>query len=195
MSTPEIPETKLRLFTALPMPERVLKACGRLQSSLKPDFLQLEGTSDRVRWSRTENLHLTLNFLGDTSSELIPELLLLLEEVAARTPVLDLTLHSLDAFPKLRQAHVLVWRMAENEALNELYTTLSNGMAVLGILPEPRPYRPHLTLARIKPPQPLAELPKPTPLSFESTHVVLFQSVLRPEGPEYTALGQALFRA
>src|SRR5688572_3274814 len=98
------PESIYRLFIALPLPERVLKSCQRLQSSLKPDFLRLEGTSDRVRWSRPENLHLTLHFLGETPARLIPELLLLLEKVAAETPVLELSLNRLDAFPKLRQA-------------------------------------------------------------------------------------------
>lgn len=185
----------LRLFTALPLPERVIKSCGRLQGTLKPDFLKLEGTADRLRWSRPENLHLTLNFLGDMPTELVPELLLLLEQVAARTPVLELTLSRLDAFPKLRQAHVLVWRMEENHALQTFYSQLSEGLALLGVTPENRAYLPHLTLARIKPPQPLDELPKPTPLSFEATHAVLFKSVLKPEGPEYTALGRALFRA
>lgn len=189
------PEAFYRLFVALPLPERVLKVCGRLQGSLKPEFLKLEGTADRVRWCRPENLHLTLNFLGDTPAGLVPELVLLLESIAARTPTLELTLERLSAFPKLRQAHVLVWLMAENEALNELYHAVSDGLTGLGLPREKRTYTPHLTLARIKPAQPLSELPKPTPLSFEVTHAILYQSRLRPEGPEHTALGQALFRA
>ena len=189
------PEKSLRLFYAVPLPERVLKASARLQSSLKPELLKLEGTSDRVRWSRAENLHLTLHFLGDIPREKIPELLLLLEAVAAGTPVLDLTLKQLSAFPKLRQAHVLVWQFNQNQALHALHQGLAEGLVALGLSCDQRHFRPHLTLARIKPAQPLADLPKPTPLSFEATEAVLFQSRLQPEGPEYTALGRALFRA
>jgi 2'-5' RNA ligase len=108
--------------------------------------------------------------------------------------VLELTLKQLDAFPKLRQAHVLVWRMEENQALSELYQALSEGLSHLGIPPEHRPFQPHLTLARIKPPQPLKDLPKLTPMNLEVTHIILYQSRLLSEGPEYTALGHALFR-
>lgn len=188
----------VRLFIALPLPERVLKVCARLQASLRSNLAHLaehKTVAGPLRWCKPENLHLTLRFLGDLPAAKIPELLVRLEALAARTPIFELTLSALGAFPHQSQADVLIWKLLEEPVLRDLYQGLSESLAEMGFAPEKRAYIPHLTLARIKPPQELPELLTARPLSFEVTHAILYQSQLDPEGPVYTPLGQALFRA
>lgn len=186
-------DTRLRLFIALPLPELALRACLKLQTGLRTSLQPLEGPADKLRWCRPENLHLTLHFLGDLPAERLPELILLLEALAATTPVLQLKFDRLDAFPNRHLAHVLVWRLEASEALTHLYESLAQGLPQLPSARET--FTPHVTLARIKPPQALPELAQPRPQRFEVSHAILYRSELTAAGPEYTPLGQALFRA
>lgn len=191
MNAPAKPEA-LRLFIALPLPERVLKAAQRLQTSLRARYRDVDSP---MRWTAPENLHLTLHFLGNTPRTRVPELVLMLEEIAATTPLLELTLRALDGFPGPELSRLMFWEFTDNADLQALYQKLGSRLQTMGFTPENRPYRPHLTLVRFKQPQALVSLPGLSPLSFEATRLMLYQSELHPEGSRYQALSQALFRS
>lgn len=129
----------LRLFTALEVPADV---CGIL-AALRTDL-------DGARWTRPEQLHLTLRFLGDTDAEQVP----VLEAAFAEITVSPLALRfdDLAAFPSPRQPHVLVAQVAPNDALLDLQRQIETAVQALGWEPEDRPFRPHVTLARLKRP-------------------------------------------
>lgn len=185
-------QSSLRLFIALPLPEPVLKACQSLQTKLKAHYRELDSP---IRWSPPENLHLTLHFLGQTPRQQLPELVLLLKKVAANTPVMTLNLLKLNGFPHADQARVLFWDFEQNSELLNLQQSLGQGLTELGFKLEKREFHPHLTLARFKHVQPVADIPDLNPIRFEATHLMLYQSELHPEGSRYQALSQALFRA
>lgn len=193
MARPDL-SPPLRLFIALPIPASVLEACIQLQARLRPGFRQLSGLRDRLRWVQPDNFHVTVRFLGDTPREKIPEILLLLESLASQTPVFELELSKLDAFPQLKQAHVLIWRIKYAEALQHFYERLNLQLQDLGLATESRHYIPHITLARIKPPQELMIDLYPDELRFLSSTAILYQSELTFKGSVYTPLGQVLFR-
>ena len=59
----------LRLFAAIAIPERVREEMARIQGELRP----LTAPGD-VRWTKPEQLHLTLNFFGDVPANAVEAL-------------------------------------------------------------------------------------------------------------------------
>ena len=67
------------------------------------------------------------------------------------------------------------------------------GLRPLGYEPDRKEFHPHLTLARLKVPDNVSDVlaaigPEPVGEAFTVDEVVLYQSVLSPKGPTYTAL-------
>ena len=128
-----------RLFIALGLPNAVRDALTALREDL-----------DGARWTPPDHLHCTLRFLGDTPEERIPYLEAALGGIAA--PPLALRLDGLTAFPSPRAPRVLVARLAPDDALADLQRRIEAAVRDLGFAPEDRPFRPHVTLARLKRP-------------------------------------------
>ena len=126
-----------RLFVALDVPDPVRVILTALRT-------ELEG----ARWTRPEHFHGTLRFLGDTPDEQVPEIEAALAGID--TPPLALRLDGLTAFPSRRRPRVLVARVTPTDALLRLQQRIENAVQRLGFEAEARPFRPHVTLARLK---------------------------------------------
>lgn len=126
-----------RLFVALDVPPAVRAALAALR-------VEMPG----ARWTPPGRLHVTLRFLGDTPDERLPALSAALREIEA--PPLALRLDGLTAFPSRRAPRVLVVRLAPDDALADLQRRVEAAAQALGFEPEARPFRPHVTLARLK---------------------------------------------
>ena len=106
----------VRLFIAVAVPADALAAC---QAVLDPVRTGPLGAS--ARWVRTENLHLTVRFLGDTEPELIPDLALAVMDAAAVVMPFGLELAGAGAFPDGRHPRTLWLGVAHgNEGLEAL---------------------------------------------------------------------------
>lgn len=174
-----MPDTR-RLFVALAVPPDVRAALAALRDDL-----------DGARWTRPEQLHLTLRFLGDVPAEQVPEFEAGLRAVEA--PPLDLRLAGLTVFPNRRRPRVLVVRIEREEALGRLQHAIEQTVQALGIEPEPRPFRPHVTLARLRQPDARAVhayLQRHAGLAatFTADHFALYASTLRPDGAVHQRL-------
>jgi len=130
-----MPDTSLRLFFALPCPAPVAR---------RLDTWRLAQGFSGVPTARG-NLHLTLAFLGQLPASMLP----LLERLPPRLPLpqlgFDLNLDRLQCWPGG------LLHLAPSQppaALLELVNGLNAQLALAGLATEPRPYRPHLTLAR-----------------------------------------------
>lgn len=140
------------------------------------------------RWVPVENYHCTLNFLGETNPELVPELKTLLETVAGRHRPFDLKIHETHAFPETNAGRVIYvgvqntkeLRALQEDCLNELRTKFH---------PEERPYVPHLTIARLRNPRNLLDILSPVKnQNFGTLHVpelILYESVSGGAFPVY----------
>ncbi len=112
---------------------------------------RLEAAGAKVRWIRPGNLHFTLRFLGEITPAQVA-----LAKVATREAVngiapFTISLRSLGAFPSFQRPQV-VWIGVE-EGAQELQALADRVQARLlhhRFPPEDRPFRPHLTLARIR---------------------------------------------
>ena len=103
---------------------------------------------DAWHWPRgaspvqTDKLHMTLHFLGEVPSERVPAL-----QAGFAVPFTPFTLSI--GIPKLWHHGVAVLEPHEEPpALLELHANLSAALLALGLQPEERNYRPHVTLAR-----------------------------------------------
>lgn len=181
----------MRLFVALEIPPPLRDELDRRTKALRGGF-------PKARWVRSEAMHLTLAFLGDTDPERLPDLHRSLEEAGASIAPFALRLGGLGAFPASGKARV-VWTSLEgdaaasSEALRTLQTAVARAVSqATGGEGEARRFHPHLTLARCKPPWPrgavrrLVESFGDAPAeTFEVTETVLLESELHPSGARY----------
>ena len=168
-----------RLFVACDVPEEARAWALRA--------VQREAFED-ARWVPIENQHLTLKFLGGTPEEKVIGVIESCSAVASSNSPRSVGLGELGVFPSLRRVSVL-WVGVSDEGgiLKDLASGLDDELSRRGWEPEKRPYVPHLTLARFKPPQRLRDLPmlpddRPT---FEIDAIVLYRSHLGPTGSRY----------
>lgn len=183
----------MRLFFALELPGEIKTALGALQTELRQ-------TRAAIGWTKPENLHLTLRFLGEVEAAGLPALKQLCAQTAQQTAPLTLTLNGIGFFPSARKPKVLWAGLADAaNALPKLHQALETRLTSLGFAREDKPFRPHLTLGRFKTPgntQTLVKLAQAYRLpawQFTVTELVLMQSQLHPAGSIYTPLVRAPF--
>lgn len=173
----------MRLFVAVFPPLEVREEAAGTARRLLPD--------DRIRWSRPENIHLTLKFLGDVEEESLDDLRTVLESACAKHASFEARLAGLAAFPSARRARI-VWAGvgAGSERLRSLAADVDADLSSLGFERETRPYEPHLTLGRVRGRPVSLNLPEEAgdgPL-FKVHQVELTQSTLTDKGPIYRTL-------
>ena len=178
------PEAKpLRLFVAVDVPSDVR---DELDAALAPLRERIPG----ARWPPARNWHVTVKFLGRTWPRLVGEVTEAVGDVASEARPFRTRVGGLGAFPSPRRARV-VWAGLD-DAGGELSALAAGLDAALAreYPPEARPYAPHLTVARLKTPAPLGELPPLAGTPFGVDRMVLYRSRLQRPAPVYEPLGE-----
>jgi RNA 2',3'-cyclic 3'-phosphodiesterase len=182
----------MRLFVAMDVPEDVRSAIGALA-------VQLRIACRNARWARIEGLHVTLKFIGETSTKKTEMIKMALAAIPSRTPI-SLIFRGLGFFPNERRPRVLWAGIEDSSELRELAAAVETALLPLGIAREERAFSPHLTLARFDARRGLddlyAAIEKAGPFEFGDTTLKefrLYQSVLNPSGAEYTRLATFSF--
>lgn len=191
----------LRAFVAIEIGGDAKRALADAIAALRAERIAA------LRPVRPEGVHLTLKFLGDIAPELAPRIGETLAEVAARHPPFSLTLGDAGFFPagNASRARVLwVGIDGATDALRELQREVDNAIAALGFPRERQPFRPHLTLARLRhsasPPNrrraatALANRALPPDVRIRAAAVSLMQSELLPGGARYSRIAHAVLR-
>jgi 2'-5' RNA ligase len=142
-----------------------------------------------------EALHLTLAFLGHRppeDAERVAEVLRAAPDAAPR-----LTLGRSLALPP-RRPRVLTAAIVDHDGtLGELQTWVSGELAARGLYqPEARPFRPHATVARLRPDARASRepVPPPSPVTFYGEALTLYESKLRRGGARYEPLARVRLR-
>jgi 2'-5' RNA ligase len=130
--------------------------------------------------SAPDNWHITVRFLGSHDAVTVDRLTAELDQAEWSGPF-KINLTGFGAFPNGDNATVL-WAGVDSEALGELAAAVEEIVITVGIEPEDRPYRPHLTLSRIRPPLDVNDLLEDSwgRLTFTADELVLYES--RREG-------------
>jgi len=135
----------MRLFLAL---ELAPATAEEIHAAVAP----LQDSAPGLAWVPAHKLHLTLKFLGDADESRVAALGDVTARLAAGHRPFELTLGGIGAFPNFRRPRV-VWLGVEGEPrLELLHHDVEVAAADLGYELEGRPYRPHVTLARVREP-------------------------------------------
>ena len=177
----------MRLFVALQISDEVRGAIAQLIRELKP-------LDDSWKWTRAENLHVTLKFLGETPESKLENITRSLSAVPADLPI-TLNFKGLGFFPNERRPRVLWVGMEAPQSLSALAAAIDDSLSQLEILREDRAFTPHLTLSRSKEGRISSKLrealAKYSTSEFKATEASKFhliESKIRSTGAEYTTL-------
>ncbi len=177
----------MRLFTALDLPNEIVRRLEHLVIRLKP--------TAPINWSPPSNLHVTTKFIGEWPEERVGELRAALAAIPSRRPI-DSHIRNLGFFPNAKSPRNF-WCGVDAPGLVELAAATDSATAALGVISEKRPYSPHLTLARIKDRIDLAPLHQAIAreasldfAAFQASAFFLYRSQLKPTGSVYTKLAE-----
>jgi RNA 2',3'-cyclic 3'-phosphodiesterase len=152
-----------------------------------------------AKWVAPENMHLTLQFLGNVRENELPAICRNLEQAIRRLPPFDVICRGVGAFPRPERPRILWLGMSEGrEALIALQATVEKALQPLGFRGEARQFEPHLTLGRLR-----AEVSGSPEMAdfvarqadregaaFDVAEVVVYSSELQPAGPRYEVVGR-----
>jgi len=139
---PDVP----RLFVAVPVPPEVGVQVGRV---IDEAGSALGEDGRRIRWVQLEGLHVTLRFLGPTAADRVPAVAALLDRAVGGEPPFEIRLAEAGAFPTPGRPRALWLGIRRGaDSLGRLAASLEAELREAGWAVEPRPFRPHLTIAR-----------------------------------------------
>ncbi len=130
---------KIRLFAALTLPQ-----------SVKDTLTALPHKGLDARWSKADDMHITLRFLGEVDPAQLPDIKAALDRV--RRAPFNIELGGLGAFQEGRQP-VLWADVQSTRKLTALTAEINAALEPLGFEMPRKPFRPHVTLARLNKPQ------------------------------------------
>ncbi|MDI6632426.1 MAG: RNA 2',3'-cyclic phosphodiesterase [Bacillota bacterium] len=186
-------EQTLRLFWAVSLPPAVREKLAAVQDLFR-------GLPLDVKWVETENLHITVRFLGETGTHLVEPLTAAVAERVAETAAFTLRLGEVGVFPSVRKPRVLWVGIRNFEPLVALNRLVEEAVRSLGFPPENKPYSPHVTIGRFRTATGARALERTIAAAGpqEVGEVIvdgleLLASRLTPAGPVYTPLRRVFF--
>ncbi len=184
-----------RIFIAINFPENIKKKLSDYENK----WLELP-----CRWTRKENLHITLAFLGYLPDEELVKICNITREIALKHEPFFINLNKIIYGPPKKSPPRMIWvEGEESEELGKLQKALENSLLTTEALAkadqtistEARPYAPHVTLGRIKEwefrriePEERPEVNEEISLNFEVNSIEVMESDLKRGGPEYSIL-------
>jgi len=188
----------MRLFTAIEMPDALRQRLAGVGPELVERRLGVDARAHHVTFTRRENLHVTVKFLGEVPEQDVVAVCDALS-VVPRTGPLALNVDGVELFPPRGPIRVIAAKVGGDvEALTHIHAAIEEACAGLGISREGRVYRPHVTLARCRRGLP-ARLRKhsegiaPGPGhagAWVADAVVLMESRLRPTAAQYLSVAR-----
>jgi 2'-5' RNA ligase len=186
------PSVTWRVFCAIELPEAVQQRVTRHIVRLK------EAAPDaKASWSRADNIHLTLKFLGDIPQASVRNLSEAASRAVAGVAPFKIRLEQTGVFPPHGSPRVLWIGVNDCEGkLGELHNHLEAECEKAGFLRESRTFHPHLTIARLRQPQHARTLTAPhKAMDFEAAEIVVsellvIRSELSSAGSKYTAISR-----
>ena len=184
--------SKTRTFVALSVNDEIRHRAAELAKSLRTH-------ADDVRWTRPENYHWTLQFVGDVSDGQLSELCARVAEGVVDFEPFALAARGVGAFPSSARPRTL-WLGAGQgyEEVVELHAAVESSLASMDLRSENRKYVPHITLGRVgrmrSARRLAAMIDKFTDFEAGETvaeEVIVFASQMTRDGSRYHVVGRA----
>jgi 2'-5' RNA ligase len=186
---------EIRAFIAIEMPNEVAKELEEAKRDLSQRL-----PSGGVKWVKSENIHLTLRFLGNVAQQRLVDIYEGLDQVAAESGRFTLNLADLGCFPNPRRPRVIwIGLGCKTNQLGIVQNKVSQMLLPMGWEEEGRNFHPHLTLGRVKNANSVLDARFPWGTALVNGHidvsaVHLIESQLLPAGAEYTIRHSAHFK-
>ncbi|HEX8145853.1 MAG TPA: RNA 2',3'-cyclic phosphodiesterase [Pyrinomonadaceae bacterium] len=188
-------DESIRVFCAVELPGEIRAAVAAHAARLRRDF-----PDARASWARPEGLHITLKFIGGVEAARVEALSRAACAAAEGFSTFGLSVEESGTFPPRGAARVL-WLGVKDASgrLAQLQRRLEHECEDAGFPREPRAFKPHLTVARLRAPQgshALSEAHRRTPFGphhFEVSELLVIRSELGPGGSRYTPLSRRTF--
>ena len=187
---------KIRTFVAVDVSSRIKTNAGRLMN-------QLESSGAGYRWCQPENLHVTLNFLGDLLENETPQVCRLVQQACQEIAAFPIEIGQLDCIPKSEKPRVIWLRVTEGaDFLADLNDRIATRLAEMRFPRERQDYQPHLTLGRIQRGghwnQALLDTCQQNKSHIAGgciiNQVVVYSSFLDRTGPTYTPMSRIILK-
>ncbi len=184
----------IRAFIAIELNDQVKQAVREFQDQLKP-------LSCDISWVKPENAHLTLKFLGEVKTKMLPPVIETLEDVCRDLRPFDTTLTQPGVFPDLRHPRVVWVGLDDSDAnLTRMAESLETALGNIGFKKERRDFQAHITAGRFRSTRNLSSFTKKfvqcslsaTP-ALTISSVTLFKSTLAASGSIHEPLQKFFF--
>ena len=191
-----VSQEQIRCFVAIEIPEAIQTLLTSIQEELRKD---IRGTS----WVKRGNIHLTLKFLGDVAPNRISTIKNVIEQVVGTRSPFSMEIGGIGVFPNLTRPRI-IWAGVKTGAdeVTAIAREINIGLSRHGFERDEKPFRPHLTLARLKRRidlKPLVDVFQQYDTINGATMLVnqirVIQSQLRQSGAVYTPLETCRFNS
>jgi 2'-5' RNA ligase len=161
---------------------------------------ELAGATEGIKWVEEENLHVTLQFIGEVGDRDLVAVCRAVEKTAAAQKQFALKVAGVGGFPNARRPRIVWAGITDGSAeLIAVHAALIEPLEAIGCWRrEERAYHPHLTLGRTKSDDPSEQLAKllskhESWTGGETTirEILVMASELTRQGPTYTVLSRA----
>ncbi len=173
----------MRVFVSVNLPDAVKQELQVAQSRLR-------SKCKNIRWTAPENMHITLQFIGDYPEKTLHIIHEAMNPIMESTKGFDIELGGFGTFPPQGNPAVL-WVGVRNGSpfLTALADQVSQALVDAEIPVNAKPFVPHVTLGRRKRSKP-AFVPETIQLPLQNTcfpvqSLYLMESQLQPQGPVY----------
>lgn len=194
----------MRAFLAVEIPSGLRDQISVVQQQLKDLTAVESGRRIRITWVKPEAIHLTIKFLGEIDEGTVDPLRISVSAAIDGWPAIEIPLGTIGAFPRFQAPRSLWigppagWDLRdEAKSVLELAARIDAACEKFGVPHDIHPWRPHLTLARVR----VGERDVGRQLEingltarthdFGSVHIdgiTLMKSEMRPDGPVHTPL-------
>jgi len=187
-----------RIFIAINLPDNIKKKLEDCQSKW-PEL--------PIKWTKKENLHVTLIFIGYIPGQELLEICKIARETAYKNQSFSVNLNKicygphkkiLPSSPIDSRAPRMVW--VEGKKSQE-FTKLQIDLEKSLMVSENRVFSPHITLGRIRTwefekiePEEIPQVNEEINLSFEVNSIEIMESELKKGGPVYTILESCMLK-
>jgi RNA 2',3'-cyclic 3'-phosphodiesterase len=186
-----------RVFLAVNLPENIKQEIAQEQGEI--DNLFPEGMGpDLIRWTKQDNVHITLLFLGSLKEETILQLSNVIRKITEGQKKFSLRLEKIAYGPPGKIPPRMIWLyLKENQELEKLAKEIKRKVLQDGILrkDDKKSFSPHITLARIKTwqwkriePEERPHIERTLNREYQVKSIELMESKLKRGGAEYKTL-------
>lgn len=176
----------MRCFIAIDLPEELKRQIELVINLIAP-------LSKDIKWVPSENIHLTVKFLGEVKEDRLPEIEQRLRDICRIHAPFSISVRGTGAFPNEKSPNVIWIGVNKSDRLKSLYLDIDNSLSEAGFEKESRKHSPHLTIGRVKSRKDILQvmnsLHEFRSKLFGNADVVevhLMKSILRPSGSEYS---------